>query len=251
MSRMKDTETRKGELLEAAGELFQQKGYRDTSVNSIVESVGVSKGTFYYYFDSKEDVVDALVEKISEPVYEKIDEIIADKTLTAIEKLNEIFAISMQMELDNNEIVRNIFYMIYKPENLRLRDKIQKESVEKTAPKMTKVVKQGVEDGTLDNPFPEEVSRLILWMGIELEEEMADELLDREAEPDVKNILAGFRAYVNSIERILGAPEGSIELIEEEELKELLSFLNRKETLDSGDDKSSDKPKQLNLEDQQ
>ncbi len=210
--------------------MFLEKGYRDTSVNSIVESVGVSKGTFYYYFDTKEDVVDALVEKISEPVYEKIDEIIAEKSLTATEKLNKIFAASMQMELDKNEIVRKIFYMVYKPENLRLRDKIQKESVEETAPKMTKVVKQGVEDGTLDTPFPEEVSRLILWMGIELEEEMANELLDREAEPAVKDILASFRAYVNAIERVLGAPEGTIELTEEDNLSKFLSYLNRSET---------------------
>lgn len=229
MNSRKEKETRKEELLEAAGELFQQNGYRDTSVNSIVESIGVSKGAFYYYFDTKEDVVDALVEKISEPAYRKIDEIIARGSLTAVEKLNEIFAASMQMELDKNEIVRKFFYMVYKPENLRLRDKIQKEVVEGTAPKMTEVVKQGVKEGTLDTPFPEEVSRLILWMGIELEEEMANELLDREVEPEAEDILAGFKAYENAIERILGAPEGSIKLAEEDELKKFLSYLNRDE----------------------
>ncbi|MBS3737331.1 TetR/AcrR family transcriptional regulator, partial [Candidatus Bipolaricaulota bacterium] len=61
MNRRKDPKTRKDELLEAAGELFLEEGYEDTSVNSIVESIGVSKGTFYYYFDSKQDVVDGLV----------------------------------------------------------------------------------------------------------------------------------------------------------------------------------------------
>lgn len=224
-----DPKTRKDELLEAAGELFLKKGYRNTSVNSIVESIGVSKGTFYYYFDSKEEVVDGLVEKISKPIYQKIDQIITQDSLNAVEKLNEIFATSTQMELDNNEIVRKFFYMVYKPGNLRLRDKIQKEAVEETAPRMAKVVKQGIEEGTLDTPFPEEVSRLILWMGFKLEEEMANALLNPESDANTKKYLRKYRAYENVIERVLGAPEGSIP-IKKDELEKFLSYLKRNES---------------------
>ncbi|MFW6006045.1 MAG: TetR/AcrR family transcriptional regulator [Candidatus Bipolaricaulota bacterium] len=99
MNRRLDPDTRRDELLEAASDLFLENGYRDTSVNSIVESIGVSKGTFYYYFDSKEDVLDGLVEKISNPIYDKIDEIVGRNSLTAIEKLNKIFAASRQTKL--------------------------------------------------------------------------------------------------------------------------------------------------------
>ncbi len=226
MNKRIETESRKDELLEAAGNLFLENGYRDTSINSIVEAVGVSKGTFYYYFDSKEDVVDGIVEKISKPIYQKIDDIIANDSVTAVEKLNEIFSTWMQMELEETEILRKVFSMVYKPENLRLRDKIQKEAVEKTAFKLTEVIEQGVEEGTFETRFPEEVSYLVLWMGMGLEEEMAYEVLF-EKESTGMDIHLGFRAYEDAIERVLGAPEGSIQLVEEEGLREFISFLEK------------------------
>jgi len=52
----KDGDIRKQELLDAALQLFYEKGYEKTSVNDIIEKVGVSKGAFYYYFKSKEEV---------------------------------------------------------------------------------------------------------------------------------------------------------------------------------------------------
>ena len=227
MNRKTDTEKRREELLEAASDLFLEKGYRDTSVNSIVESIEVSKGTFYYYFDSKEEVLDGLVEKIAEPIYQKIDEIIAKDSLNAIEKLNRIFSASRRAKLDNKEDLRKIFHLMYRPENLRLRDKIQKQTVERSAPKVAKVLKQGIEEGRLDNDFPEEASRLIFRMGTDLQEDLAGAILSEETKIDGEEYLRKYRAYENAIERVIGASEGSIELLKEEDIKQFLSYLNR------------------------
>lgn len=111
MNRRLDPETRRDELLEAASDLFLENGYRDTSVNSIVESIGVSKGTFYYYFDSKEDVLEELGEKLSGPIYRKIDEITEKDSLNAIEKPNRIFSTSRRLKLNNKEELRKIFHL--------------------------------------------------------------------------------------------------------------------------------------------
>lgn len=229
MDRITDTESRKEELLEAAGELFRQNGYREASVSSIVESIGVSKGAFYYYFDTKEDVVDALVEKISEPIYRKIDEIAAEDSLPAVEKLNKIFAVATRMKLAKKEQVRELFSLIYRPENLQLRDKIQKRTVEKSAEKTREIIKQGMEEGTLDTQFPEEVSRLIFWMGVDLGEDMATTLLDPEVDAEAEKYLRSYRAYENAIERMLGTPEGSVDFLKEDDLEKFLSFLNKSE----------------------
>lgn len=227
MNRSMDTKTKKDELLEAASDLFLKNGYRETSVNSIVESIGASKGTFYYYFDSKEDALDGLVEKFSEPIYRKIDEIIGKDSLNAIEKLNQIFSASRRTKLDNKEDLRKIFHLMYRPENLRLLDKIQKQTVERSAPKVAKVLEQGIEEGTFDTEFPGEASRLILHMGINLQEDMSEVLLDEETEIEAKKFVSKYSAYEDAIERVIGAPEGSIELIEETELERFLSYLQR------------------------
>ncbi len=229
MNRRLDPETRRDQLLEAAGELFLKNGYRNTSVNSIVESIGVSKGTFYYYFDSKEDVLDGLVEKLSEPIYEEIDEIASRDSSTAIEKLNDIFAVSRRIKLDKIDEVLRITRLMYRPENLRLLDRIESATIDVAAPKIARVVKQGVEEGVLDTRFPEEASRLIFSMGADLNEETGKKLLDVEAEVDGDELARKYNAYEKAIERILGAPDGSIVVLEEEDLNKFVSYLNRME----------------------
>lgn len=227
MTRVKSSESRKDELLEAATNLFLQQGYHDTSVNSIVKAIGVSKGTFYYYFDSKEDVLDGLVDKMGAPIYREIDKIIADNSLTAIEKLNRIFATSRKQKIGKMKDLRKIIRLIYRPENLRLLDKIQKDTISRTVPKVAKVVEQGIEEGTLNTRFPEEASYLVFWMASGLQEQTAKMLLDAEIEVDADELLQKYRAYENAVERVLGAPEDSIDILGEKDLRKFVSHLNK------------------------
>ena len=62
----KDNSQRKNEFIDAAEKLFRENGIVDTTVNSIVKELDVAKGLFYYYFDSKDDVINAISEKYNE-----------------------------------------------------------------------------------------------------------------------------------------------------------------------------------------
>ncbi|WP_233457025.1 TetR/AcrR family transcriptional regulator [Blautia producta] len=64
MRRHKEPEVRKGELLDAAQKLFVEKGYAKTTVTDILNVHGLSKGVFYYYFKSKEEVMDAIIQRM-------------------------------------------------------------------------------------------------------------------------------------------------------------------------------------------
>lgn len=52
----KKEETRQA-ILAASSELFKEKGYEATSVDEIVNRADIVKGTFYYHFESKEQVL--------------------------------------------------------------------------------------------------------------------------------------------------------------------------------------------------
>ncbi len=54
---------RKVQLIEAAADLFAERGYDETRIVDIVERAGVAKGLFYWYFENKEAVVRDLVEE--------------------------------------------------------------------------------------------------------------------------------------------------------------------------------------------
>ena len=65
MTRTKPAEQRRAELLSAGQALFLAKGIAATSLDDITQRAGVSKGLFYLYFHSKEDLVVALQEQFS------------------------------------------------------------------------------------------------------------------------------------------------------------------------------------------
>lgn len=63
MQEPKDSEERKDEFINVAEKLFKENGIVDTTVNSIVKDMNVAKGLFYYYFNSKDDIINAISEK--------------------------------------------------------------------------------------------------------------------------------------------------------------------------------------------
>lgn len=71
--RTKPPEIRREELMDAAQRLFLEKGFTATSVAEIVDAADVAKGTFYLYFQTKDDVLAALRVRFIERFCEKID----------------------------------------------------------------------------------------------------------------------------------------------------------------------------------
>ena len=56
---------RKNEIFDCAGELFYTEGYEKTSIQQIIDKLGIAKGTFYHYFSSKFDLLNQLTLKES------------------------------------------------------------------------------------------------------------------------------------------------------------------------------------------
>jgi AcrR family transcriptional regulator len=83
----KDNEERRDEFVNAAEKLFKENGIVDTTINSIVKEMNVAKGLFYYYFKSKDDVIDAISDKYNEVFNEMMEEKMNQPTYE--ERLNQ------------------------------------------------------------------------------------------------------------------------------------------------------------------
>jgi len=77
----------KEKIIDASIALFEQKGFSDTSIQDIVDALGVTKGTFYYYFKSKEELLMDIHLRYIEELLEKQQEMMNDSTKTTKEKL--------------------------------------------------------------------------------------------------------------------------------------------------------------------
>ena len=99
----------KRKIMEAAWELFQEKGYTATTVNEIIEKAETSKGGFYYYFHAKAELLDSMYELFDEK-YEEFYQSI-DKTLGSFEQL---LALNQFMfEFMSRQIGRELLTSLY------------------------------------------------------------------------------------------------------------------------------------------
>ncbi len=219
----KDYDVRKQEFLDAAQKLFYEQGYDQTSVNTIIDAVGVSKGTFYHYFKSKEDLLDALAERVARQGLEGLHSIVEDRHLGALEKFNRYFAGSRSLKEKSEEIAKTVLQVMYKDENILLRHKARVRSMELVVPELGKIIAQGIDEGIFDVPYPERTAEMILMLGGEMKDIYARLFLELDEKPE--NITLAKQLidqYEDAIARMLAAPEGSIRFHEQLNLKDFL-----------------------------
>lgn len=221
----KEYHVRKNELLDTAQELFFTQGYEQTTVETIIQKVGVSKGTFYYYFKSKEDLLDKLIEKLSEKILEEVRKIVDREDLDAITKLNRAYAVTRSVKLENLELLKVLLKVLYDDKNLLFRYKIYRNSTEIMAPEFTKIIKQGIKEEVFNTDFPDEAAKLIFEIAFIFSERVPKLILGSDKNSkSLDEAEKEFRVYENAIERIIGAGDGTVNIVN----RNILNYFHEK-----------------------
>ncbi len=147
---VKEYAERCNEFLDVAQALFYSKGYEQSSVQEIVDSVGVSKGTFYHCFASKAELLDALVERMSGQVLTTLEPMMADESLAATEKMEHFFARLHSWKADNRDFFVDAARVLYADENALLRTKVESQATASLTPLLAKIIDQGVDEGAFN-----------------------------------------------------------------------------------------------------
>ena len=219
----KEYHVRKNELLDVAQELFFTKGYKQTSIESIIKKIGVAKGTFYYYFKSKEDLMDKLVKRMTNQILSEIKKITEKTDLNALAKLNRAYITTRNVKLENIDLVKLYLKVLYKDENIILRHKIYMSNVDLLVPEFAKIISQGVKEKIFNTPFPHKAAKLIFEVAQTLGDSTAKLFLEMDENPEVvEKIKKEVELYEDAIERIIGAKKGSINIVNRSALKNLL-----------------------------
>lgn len=155
---VKDPKERKKDIMDMAAQLFLSRGYEETSVNLIVEQLGVAKGTFYHYFKSKEDILEAVLEDYLSQYAEGIERFLESSPMNGFEKLKYI----LQNILSNTGGPEHLTKHIEDNKNARLHQVMDEKFFEKFYPIIMNSLKQGVSEGVFDVSHPEEITEILL-----------------------------------------------------------------------------------------
>ncbi len=220
---LKEYDERKNEFLDTAQRLFYSQGYDQTSVSAIIDHMGVSKGTFYHYFESKEQLLDNLIERLSGQILAQINESIDDPDMDAITKLNHMFEISAGTKAANRELIVTLLRTIYSDRNIVMRHKMNAHRVALASPLMARIIHQGIAEGVFNTAHPDHVADLIFGLSNGWGEKFASLMLTLEDHPENKALIfQNVELFEDAIERLLGAPRGSIKLGSREALEKII-----------------------------
>ncbi len=198
---VKDAAERKNEILDAAEELFAAKGYEQTSTGDILNRVGIARGTLYYHFQSKEEILDALIERIGQNLIARAQRAAGDKDIPIVERIIRTVA-SLNLEAGESSIGHEVMEQVHKPQNALMHQKMQQSLLDGAVPVLSGLVEEGNAQGIFHVDFPLETTEmLILYSTI---------AFDSRFEGPPEQMMRRMRAFIHNTEKLLGVESGSM-----------------------------------------
>ncbi|HEX7734244.1 MAG TPA: TetR/AcrR family transcriptional regulator [Ktedonobacteraceae bacterium] len=198
------------EILDAAQRLVLTKGYEQMSIQDILDEVRISSGAFHHYFDSRRALLDAFIEQIRQESETPLLPIIHDPDLSAIEKLQGFFDTLDRLRVAHKADVVKLGRVWYTDDNAVVRQKVEEAIFQQRAPLLTEIVRQGVREGVFTTAYPDNAGEVILSLLQGMGNIHARLLLSLGQEGDdrssIEKIVSTYAAYMDAIERVLGAP---------------------------------------------
>lgn len=206
---------KRNEILDVAQRLVYTKGYEPMTIQDILVELGISKGAFYHYFASKQELLEALIERFQREGEAVFAAIVHDPTLPIMVKLQRAFDVANRWKLAQKEYLLNLFPIWTHDHNAIVRQKTQARVVALIGPLITEMVVQGCAEGVLSTPFPEESGRIIYALLFGYGEAFIPLFLSSEpGEIVLAKAIRLTEAYNDAVERVIGAPPGSLHLID-------------------------------------
>jgi len=197
---VKDPDVRREELIDIAEELFLENGYEETPVSDIVKKAHVAQGTFYYYFKSKDEILDAITDRYLNEFANLVEEQVQRDDINAVEKMINAFKSGSRFSLGR----KNLMLYLHEERNALLHLKIERKSFPLIIPLFEKIIEQGVKEGLFDAKYPREAALLILGC----QDSLFD--IERFSEKNVEEKKRTVEAAFHMIEKVLGAEQGSL-----------------------------------------
>jgi AcrR family transcriptional regulator len=197
-------------FIDSAQRLIQTEGYEQLSIQEILDDLGASKGAFYHYFDSKQALLQAVVDRMVEVVITGLTPMVLDPATSAPQKINALFSGIAQYKNARMELMLEILRTWMSDDNALVREKVRQGVSLRMTPLLAAIVRQGKAEGVFTASSPDQAAVVLISLVLGLNEKATQLYLARRANAvSLEDIERTFAAYFEAFERILGAPAGS------------------------------------------
>jgi AcrR family transcriptional regulator len=143
-------EERRRELINTAERLFMEKGYEHTAISDIVKELNIAQGTLYYYFRSKEELLEAVVEKSIAILEQNVILLTEDEGVDEATRLNAAINGILGFVSQRNDFID----FLHQDINAVMHAKLEKATLERIVPILSELVAKGNAKGrfNIENP---------------------------------------------------------------------------------------------------
>jgi len=211
---VKHPDIRRQQLLDIAARSFAERGYDSTTVDEVIRQAGLSKGAFYYYYPSKEALLEGLATEAATRALEALQPAMNAPGLNAVDRLNGFLRQGRQTQDAATTLA--VFESIFRPDNIVLYHRMHAAVMAVILPPLTQIVVQGVAEGSMRSNDPRTTAELVLMLGA-LTHDVVGHLLGAQPEDWAAAIAAFEHRLVEqgiAVDRILGLPDGTVALVE-------------------------------------
>lgn len=151
--------SKKEQILDISLALFLEKGFDETSISDILKELNIARGTLYYHFESKEAIMDAIIERFGNLVVDKVTQVVANNQLSVYEKFLGLFANMQMKQMVGGETMLDY---LHRPQNALFHEKSQQMILKKISPLLAQIIREGNEQQVFNNAFPDETAEIVL-----------------------------------------------------------------------------------------
>lgn len=206
-------EQRRAQILQTGFKLFMAQGYEATPIQTLLETLDISKGTFYHYFKSKEELLDAIVEDMTRSRLVLAEALLNDPSLSALDKFNRFFDDSAAYKQEHRTLLMSMMRMMYDDQNLRLRHKAAQKRVELLAPVMARFIEQGVQEGVFQCQSPLYTAEVLIHFSSAIGDMLSPLILACEHDLSrLPALLERLQVSSQTFHSLLGAAPGSLHI---------------------------------------
>ena len=212
---------KRNEILDAAQGLVYTKGYERMSIQDILNELQISKGAFYHYFDSKGDLLEALIERMVQDAEPVILPIVHDPQLSALKKMHGLFDASARWKTARKDYLMSLMRVWYADDNALIRHKTYARTIKYISAWLAAIIREGIAEGVMATSYPDQIGEMVLVLLENMGDAFMELLLaDSKDAGGLERSIELVTAYNDALERMLGAATGSLNLVDVAILKE-------------------------------
>lgn len=195
---VKEAAERRNEILDVAERLFCTKRYDNTSTNDILAEIGIARGTLYYHFKSKEDILDAMIARLLDETIRKAEKIALDESMPVLERLTKT-VLASNVDTKTGHM---ILEQVHKPQNALMHDKMQEILISRLVPLFVKIVEDGMAQDLMYTEYPRDTMQMLLMYA----NTVFDDSIQYKEEEKQRKVLA----FISNSEILLHMEKGSM-----------------------------------------